>query len=238
MRQSTKVSYLSNKLFQAVISEPPFTERATHGNISINIITIAIVTITMTIIIITGVRLASVAYLIRHALATWNESIKKFLKMMEQRYQNLANDITSNNDDTCNTGKDICMLTDKDSVCTSKDITLGNARYTFHLFSYTNSYHYVIISNKAKRSGSMIDSYLTDKGNCNHYHCYCYHHSITPFIGISPSIKRLVLMDLMEIMINDIYTNYYDSDSEQGRHVTICTMLNFLKSCFDRDKTQ
>ena len=165
MRQSTKVSYLSNKLFQAVISEPPFKERATHGTITISIITIVIVTITMTIIIITGVRLASVAYLIRHSLARWNESIKKFLKMMEQRYQNLANNITNNSDDTCNTGNDICMLTHKDSVCTSKDITLGNTRYSFHLFSYTNYYHHVIISIKAKRSGSIIDSYLTDKGN-------------------------------------------------------------------------
>jgi hypothetical protein len=139
MRQSTKVSYLSNKLFQAVISEPPFKERTTHGTITISIITIVIVTITITITIIitTGVRLASVAYLIRHSLARWNESIKKFLKMMEQRYQNLANNITSNSDGTCNTGNDICRLTHKDSVCTSKDITLGNTRYSFHLFSYT-----------------------------------------------------------------------------------------------------
>ena len=131
MRQSTKISYLSNKLFQAVTNEPPFTERATHGTITISIFTITIIIITMTIIIITGVRLASVAYLIRHALASWNESIKKFLKAMEQRYQYLANDSNG----VCNTDNDICILIHKDSVCSSKDITLGNARYVVPFFS-------------------------------------------------------------------------------------------------------
>ena len=40
MRQSTKISYLSNKLFEAVIRDPPFLEREGHG-ILLSLITLS-----------------------------------------------------------------------------------------------------------------------------------------------------------------------------------------------------
>ena len=50
--------------------------------------------------------------------------------------------------------------------------------------------------------------------------------------GISPSIKRLILMDLIEAIVNDIYTNYNKNDSNKVKPVTKCTMTNFLNTCF------
>ena len=87
----------------------------------------------LTIIKILGIRLASMAHSVKHALASWNESIKKFLQTMEKRYHNviLASNTHNNdiNDETCNKDNDNCKSTHKDSICTSRDITFGNIRY-------------------------------------------------------------------------------------------------------------
>ena len=60
-------------------------------------------------------------------------------------------------------------------------ITNINSHYPYHIND---------VSKKAKKSGTVIDSYLTDKGN-NIIHLFHYHFN-TILIGISPSVKKVI----------------------------------------------
>ena len=102
----------------------------------------------------------------RYALAKWNESTKRFLNQMRKRYDNTSDNTCNSDDDTVE--KDSCALTNTDSICTSRDITFGTTRYVVYFIiikAVITIIMIIVFSTKAKRSSSVVDSYLTDKGN-------------------------------------------------------------------------
>ena len=142
MQLSSKISYLTSNLFLAAMKDPPFSERDSHGTITIIILLNVNYYYYYYYHHLLGIKLASIAYVVKYALAKWGYSVKTFINLMKKRYVHIVNNdnndkryqyiylllLFNSNSNSC-IDVDNCVLTESSSICTSRDILFGTKRY-------------------------------------------------------------------------------------------------------------